>query len=226
MVTECADPANSHAKLFADRPFKFDFRAQALEVSEDRGNRELPVRVAIDRHAVLRLYPSVNFDSVPFFRVFDMADVEIVVRLQKSAVPLLGAPTGNRVKRSRAEGLAGTQTETRVVPGAADGVVHNKTLGKRHAVVRAGGADRKQLIAAPREEHRFALRTADQHAAVSDCRGGRSLGEVRPAGKSLESSLADAIECDGRPPASRRSTMRHFRHVSRRDYRTARVRGE
>jgi hypothetical protein len=137
MVTECADPANSHAKLFADRPFKFDFRAQALEVSEDRGNRELPVRVAIDRHAVLRLYPSVNFDSVPFFRVFD------------------------RVKRWRAEGLAGTQTETRVVPGAADGVVHNKTLGKRHAVVRAGGADRKQLIAAPREEHRFALRTAN-----------------------------------------------------------------
>ena len=44
---------------------------------------------------------------------------------------------GDRVQRRRAQRLAGAQAETGMVPRTADGIVDEKPLGKRAAVVRA-----------------------------------------------------------------------------------------
>jgi hypothetical protein len=49
-----------------------------------------------------------------------------------------------------------------VVPRAAHGVAAEQTFGQRPAVVRAGRADRQQFITAPEQQHRLAMRVAEQ----------------------------------------------------------------
>jgi hypothetical protein len=53
-----------------------------------------------------------------------------------------------------------------MVPGTADGFADEQALGERTAVVRAGGTDREELLAASRQQDRLVPDVAGQHAAV------------------------------------------------------------
>jgi hypothetical protein len=66
-------------------------------------------------------------------------------------VPQLDTPARNRVQRRCAQRFPGTQAETCVVPGAANGVPGEDPLSERTVVVGAFGADREQLVPAARE---------------------------------------------------------------------------
>ena len=54
------------------------------------------------------------------------------------------------------------------MPWASNRIAHEKPLFERSAVVRADGADREHLIAAPGKEHRFAARVPEQHGSVGN----------------------------------------------------------
>ena len=97
------------------------------------------------------------------------------------AVPLLDAPAGDRVQRRRAQGLAGAQAETGMVPRTANRIVDQQPFGERRAIMRADGADREQLVAAPGEQHRFAVRVPEQHGAVGNRRERDALREIGSA---------------------------------------------
>src|SRR5439155_1508426 len=62
-----------------------------------------------------------------------------------------------RVERRRAQSFACTKAEAGVVPGTADGIVHDQPLGERTPVMAAGSADREHLGAAPHEDDRLAV---------------------------------------------------------------------
>ena len=51
------------------------------------------------------------------------------------------------------------------MPGTAHGVADDRAFGERPAVVRAGRADREELVADAREQHRLAVRVPEQLAA-------------------------------------------------------------
>jgi hypothetical protein len=64
---------------------------------------------------------------------------------------------------------------------------------------RARGADREELIAAPNEQHRLAVRVSQQHGAVGDFRERNSPGETGPrefvlSGTHAKSSLRHTAE--------------------------------
>jgi hypothetical protein len=55
-----------------------------------------------------------------------------------------------------------------MMPLTSNRIAIEKPLFERRAVVRADGADREHLIAAPRKKHRLALRMPEQHGSVRD----------------------------------------------------------
>ena len=54
------------------------------------------------------------------------------------------------------------------MPLASNRIAIEKPLFERRAIVRADGPDREHLIAAPGQEHRFALRMSEQHGSIRD----------------------------------------------------------
>jgi hypothetical protein len=80
----------------------------------------------------------------------------------------LDAPARDGVERGCAYGLARSEAEARVMPGTANRVLDKEALGKRPAVVRAGGPDREDLVATSSEQHALALRMAEEHRAVGN----------------------------------------------------------
>src|SRR5262249_18120250 len=64
----------------------------------------------------------------------------------------LDTPASDRVECWRAYSLASLQTETGVMPRASNRPVDNDPVGKRAVIVRAVGADRKDLVARPRKK--------------------------------------------------------------------------
>jgi hypothetical protein len=53
-----------------------------------------------------------------------------------------------------------------MMPLAPNRIAIEKPLFERRAIVRADGPDRENLIAAPGEKHRLALRMAKQHGSI------------------------------------------------------------
>jgi hypothetical protein len=53
-----------------------------------------------------------------------------------------------------------------MVPGAADGIVDDKTFAQRAPVMGAPGADGEKFVAAANEEHRLIVDMTTQHRAV------------------------------------------------------------
>src|ERR1039457_17491 len=84
------------------------------------------------------------------------------------AVPLLHAPTGDRVQCRWPERLTGAQAETGMMPGTTNRIAHQQPVGERGAIMRAEGTDREQFVPAPREQHRFAVCVPEQHGAFSN----------------------------------------------------------
>ena len=96
-----------------------------------------------------------------------------------AAVPLLDAPAGDRVQRRGAQGPAGTQAKTGMMPRATNRVADQQPVGQRGAIVRANSTDREQFVTAPRKQHRFAVCVPKQHSAVGNFRERDALDEVR-----------------------------------------------
>src|SRR5665213_355937 len=71
------------------------------------------------------------------------------------AIALLDAPAGHRVECRSAQYLAAAQPEARMVPRATDRVADQKPVSEWGAVVCAGRADRKQLVATSCHEDRY-----------------------------------------------------------------------
>jgi hypothetical protein len=67
--------------------------------------------------------------------------------------------------------FAGPQTEAGVMPRTAHRVIDEKAFRKRPAIVRTGGADRENLIAAAGQQHGFLADVSQEHLAV-----GKSIG--------------------------------------------------
>ena len=78
-------------------------------------------------------------------------------------------------------GKRGFETETGMMPRAADRPVQDKPFAKRGAIMRAGGAYREQVIAASDKKDRFATYVPEQHGSVRDLGEFNSLGEVGSA---------------------------------------------
>src|SRR5205807_9035440 len=97
------------------------------------------------------------------------------------AAPLLDAPAGDRIQRRSAEGGAGTQAETGMMPRATDRVADQKAVGQRGAIMRAEGADREHLASVPRQQHGFPMCVPKQHRAVGYLRKRDTIDEVRSA---------------------------------------------
>src|SRR5665213_2416400 len=68
-----------------------------------------------------------------------------------------------------------------MMPRTSDRVADEKSLFQRSAVMRADGSDREYRIAAPGQQHRFALRMSEQHGSISDRSELHALCEIRPA---------------------------------------------
>src|SRR6266700_1096174 len=66
-----------------------------------------------------------------------------------------------------------------MMPRAANRVVDQQPIGQRAAIMRADSADREQLVAAPRKQHRIAVCVPKQHGAVDNFRERDALDEVR-----------------------------------------------
>jgi hypothetical protein len=64
---------------------------------------------------------------------------------------------GHRVERRRAQSFACPKAEAGMVPGTANGIVHDQPLGERAPVMAAGGADREHLGTAPHKDDRLAV---------------------------------------------------------------------
>jgi hypothetical protein len=86
----------------------------------------------------------------------------------------LDAPTRDWIQRWRSDGLAGSETEARVMPGTANRVVDEQTFSERSTVMRARGADGKDVIATSREQDGVAIRVAEQHRTVGDIGDGNA----------------------------------------------------
>ena len=56
------------------------------------------------------------------------------------------------------------------MPGAADSLLDEDALGERTVVVGTFGANRKQLLPAPRQQHRLSRDVPQQHAAIGNIR--------------------------------------------------------
>src|SRR5665213_700963 len=96
------------------------------------------------------------------------------------AIALLDAPAGHRVECRSAQYLAAAQPEARMVPRATDRVADQKPVSEWGAVVCAGRADRKQLVATSCHEDRYIVDVPEQHGAVGDFGERNALDEVRP----------------------------------------------
>ena len=71
-----------------------------------------------------------------------------------------GQQRSQRVESRSLQGLAGAQTETGVVPGAAHRVAHERARFQRRPEVGAPRPDGQQLVAAPHQQHRLAVGVA------------------------------------------------------------------
>src|SRR5205823_1260080 len=66
----------------------------------------------------------------------------------------------DRVERGRANRLTCAHAEACMVPGTAPSLAVEHPLGQGPTIVCAGGRDREELAAHPRQEHRLAVRVA------------------------------------------------------------------
>ena len=64
------------------------------------------------------------------------------------------------------------------MPGAAHRFAHQQAFGQWPAIVGAGGADGKHLIALARQQHGLAIGMAEQHRAIGNAFQRNALGEV------------------------------------------------
>jgi len=77
-------------------------------------------------------------------------------------------PARDRRQRRRAQRFARAQVKAGVVPWTAHVIAVDASLGERAAVVRAGGADREEIVAAAEQEHGIAVSVTEQRLAVTD----------------------------------------------------------
>src|SRR6185437_2205841 len=120
------------------------------------------------RPGALELLPNIEVADLPLDRR----------QLTRQVAYLFDAPTGDWLQRRRVESLARFQTEARVMPGASNRIVHEKSRFKRGTVVCADGTNREHLIAAPGQQHGLTLRVPEQHRPVRNRREFNSLGEI------------------------------------------------
>jgi hypothetical protein len=73
----------------------------------------------------------------------------------------LDAPARDWIQRWRSDGLAGSETEARVMPGTANRVVDEQSFSERSTVMRARGADGEHVFATSREQDSVAIRVAE-----------------------------------------------------------------
>src|SRR5690606_13525575 len=83
------------------------------------------------------------------------------------------AVAGNGLERRRRR-LTGTELETRVMPGTADGAVSDDAFTERPTVVGAHAAHGKQLAVAPRQHDWLAVSMTEQQTSVRDIAGGNA----------------------------------------------------
>ena len=82
--------ASGRPSRLRNRALEFDFGAQALEVAMDHRDRELAAVAQIGDRAVARFDRTVDPDLVPFLRMADIGDSEVM---------LLGPEEGHGVER-------------------------------------------------------------------------------------------------------------------------------
>jgi hypothetical protein len=66
------------------------------------------------------------------------------------------------------QGLAGSQIEAGMMPGAADGIANHKPVPQRAVVMSALRPDREDFLPAADEQDGFTVRMADALAAVGE----------------------------------------------------------
>ena len=89
----------------------------------------------------------------------------------------LDVPASDRTKRRRLR-FARAQVEARVVPGTVHRLAVEKAVGERPAVVRAGGADCKDLFASSHQQDGLARCMPEEHRAVAEVARGDAAREV------------------------------------------------
>ncbi len=108
-------------------------------------------------------------------------------------------PAGHRVQRRRAQGLAGTQAETGMMPGASHGIADEETLRERPPVMGARRTDGEDLIAPTSEKHRLGADMPGDHAAVSKVGTRNALRQIGATRLLLLFSHKDLHDLDTRP---------------------------
>ena len=82
------------------------------------------------------------------------------------ALALFHGPAPQGTEGGRAQGLARTQIETGVVPGAAQAIAHHEPLGERPLVVGAVRADSENLRPSPQQKDRLVADMADELGTI------------------------------------------------------------
>src|SRR6202040_1944315 len=85
-----------------DRVFELDLGGEAVAITPDRQNRQLPAAMPVSHGAVLRLEPAVNLDPVPLPGMADIGEQKIVLLSpeERDGVEALAPPkhvTGRRL---------------------------------------------------------------------------------------------------------------------------------
>ena len=94
-----------------------------------------------------------------------MGHAEIGFRLSNDRDHIALTPhieTGQGIESRCSFGFARVNTESCMMPGAADGVANDKSIGQRSAVMGAGGGDSENVAALTYEDYRLAFIVADQ----------------------------------------------------------------
>jgi hypothetical protein len=100
----------------------------------------------------------------------------------------------------RAQRGSGPETETRVVPWASHGIAHHDPLRERATIVAARCTNREDLLAAPDEQHRLAIRMAQKKLSFTQSSERNAPGQVRATkGRSLITHDATSIVLVGLP---------------------------
>ena len=94
------------------------------------------------------------------------------------AVALLHPPGIDGGESRRAQGFPGPKVKARVMPGAAHRVVDNEPVGEGAMIVGAMGADREDIGAAARQQHRLVADVAEKLAAIGQVGEGDSSSQI------------------------------------------------
>jgi hypothetical protein len=95
--------------------------------------------------------------------------------------------------------FSGLEAETSVMPGTPHGVSDHQPIRERTAVMGAGGADRKEIIAALHKQHGLFANVARQHAPVGKAIDWNALRKVGTGRTGLRCSHDDLQQTTPRP---------------------------